>query len=61
MKTNTYKVSLVTGGQRGLGLQTVPSPFWGRPAYDVVNRKITDLQKDIETWREVTFGADFEN
>jgi NADP-dependent 3-hydroxy acid dehydrogenase YdfG len=32
----------------------------GRLAYDLANKKITNLQKDIEMWREVTLGADFE-
>jgi NAD(P)-dependent dehydrogenase (short-subunit alcohol dehydrogenase family) len=32
----------------------------GRLAYDQANKKIANLQKDIETWREVTLGADFE-
>lgn len=32
----------------------------GRLAYDQANNKINRLQKDIETWRDVTLGADFE-
>jgi NAD(P)-dependent dehydrogenase (short-subunit alcohol dehydrogenase family) len=32
----------------------------GRLAYEQANKKINHLQNDIETWREVTLGADFE-
>jgi NAD(P)-dependent dehydrogenase (short-subunit alcohol dehydrogenase family) len=32
----------------------------GRMAYELANKKISNLQKDIEAWREVTLGADFE-
>jgi NAD(P)-dependent dehydrogenase (short-subunit alcohol dehydrogenase family) len=32
----------------------------GRLAYDQANSKINKLQKDMEAWREVTLGADFE-
>ena len=32
----------------------------GRMAYELANKKISNLQKDIEVWREVTLGADFE-
>ena len=31
-----------------------------RMAYELANKKISNLQKDIEAWREVTLGADFE-
>ena len=31
----------------------------GRFAYDQAAIKLKDLQKDMETWREVTLGADF--
>ena len=33
----------------------------GRFAYEHMADKIAKLQKDIETWREVTLAADFEN
>lgn len=33
----------------------------GRLAYDHATVKIEKLRKEIETWREVTLGADFEN
>ena len=32
----------------------------GRMAYELANKKISNLQKDFEAWREVTLGADFE-
>jgi NAD(P)-dependent dehydrogenase (short-subunit alcohol dehydrogenase family) len=32
----------------------------GQLAYDHANKKINHLQKDIEAWRDVTLGADFE-
>jgi len=32
----------------------------GRLAYEQANKKINNLQRDIETWRDITLGADFE-
>jgi NAD(P)-dependent dehydrogenase (short-subunit alcohol dehydrogenase family) len=31
----------------------------GRPGFDMVTGKLKDLTKELETWRDVTLGADF--